>query len=94
MDGLREAGIIARERKDNSGDDEAASGFVSSSAAGGDKGDKKVNLEVGWLNSRSSKVGTDMEAELWAQAREFLEERKKASSGGNGNRDEDEEMMT
>lgn len=31
------------------------------------------NLDVGWLNSRGSRVERDMEAELWAKAREFLE---------------------
>ncbi|EQL00766.1 hypothetical protein G6O67_005083 [Ophiocordyceps sinensis] len=31
------------------------------------------NLDVGWLNSRSSRVERDMEAELWQEAREFLE---------------------
>lgn len=31
------------------------------------------NLDVGWLNSRSSKVERDMERELWETARKFLE---------------------
>lgn len=31
------------------------------------------NLDVGWLNSRSTKVERDMEAELWDKARKFLE---------------------
>ncbi len=31
------------------------------------------NLDIGWLNSRSDVVGRTMEAELWAQARDFLE---------------------
>jgi hypothetical protein len=31
------------------------------------------NLDVGWLNSRNNKVDRDMEAELWARARELLE---------------------
>ena len=30
------------------------------------------NLDVGWLNSRNEKVGTDMEAELWTQAKDLL----------------------
>lgn len=33
------------------------------------------NLDVGWLNSRSSRVERDMEAELWQEARDFLERR-------------------
>lgn len=35
-------------------------------------------LDIGWLNSRSGRVGRDMEAELWEKARIFLEERKEA----------------
>ncbi|OPB44978.1 hypothetical protein A0O28_0091160 [Trichoderma guizhouense] len=31
------------------------------------------NLDVGWLNSRSTKVERDMELELWRRARELLE---------------------
>ena len=31
------------------------------------------NLDVGWLNSRNDKVGKEMEAELWAEARELVE---------------------
>jgi hypothetical protein len=30
-------------------------------------------MDVGWLNSRSSKVERDMERELWDKARKFLE---------------------
>ncbi|KAI9755569.1 MAG: hypothetical protein M4579_004217 [Chaenotheca gracillima] len=30
-------------------------------------------LDIGWLNSRNDSVGKEMEAELWAKAREFLE---------------------
>ncbi|PHH75394.1 hypothetical protein CDD80_2401 [Ophiocordyceps camponoti-rufipedis] len=33
------------------------------------------NLDVGWLNSRTWGVDRDMEAELWQEAREFLEDR-------------------
>lgn len=31
------------------------------------------NLDVGWLNSRNDAVGKEMEAELWAKARDFVE---------------------
>lgn len=31
------------------------------------------NLDVGWLNSRGTRVERDMEAELWGKARGFLE---------------------
>ena len=42
------------------------------------------NLDVGWLNSRNDKVGKEMEAELWTQARELLEDmRSDGRNGGN-----------
>ena len=31
------------------------------------------SLDVGWLNSRNDKVGREMEAELWAEAQQFIE---------------------
>lgn len=40
------------------------------------------NLDVGWLNSRSTKVERDMEAELWDKAKTLLDSQsKKANSG-------------
>ena len=30
-------------------------------------------MDIGWLNTRSQKVGRDMEAEIWEKARLFLE---------------------
>lgn len=35
------------------------------------------NLDVGWLNSRNDNVGKEMEAELWAKAREMVERYEK-----------------
>lgn len=32
------------------------------------------NLDVGWLNSRGARVERDMEAELWGDAKDLLEE--------------------
>ncbi|KEY63823.1 hypothetical protein S7711_09735 [Stachybotrys chartarum IBT 7711] len=34
------------------------------------------NLDVGWLNSRGTKVEREMEAELWEKARTFLEKNR------------------
>lgn len=45
-------------------------------------------LDVGWLNSRSGKVASDMEAELWAKSRAFLEGLEGTAGGlqnGRGN---------
>lgn len=59
------------------------------STNGGAKASLKPNgvgtvggLDVGWLNSRSTGVERDMEAELWQEAREFLEKQgEKAKLG-------------
>jgi hypothetical protein len=54
-------------------------------------------LDIGWLNSRSGRVGRDMEAELWEKARTFLEGLEKEKSNGAGQKtdgDGDEEMGT
>ena len=39
-------------------------------------------LDVGWLNSQNDKVGKEMEAELWAQARELVEAFEKEQQKG------------
>ncbi|RFU35754.1 hypothetical protein B7463_g626, partial [Scytalidium lignicola] len=48
-------------------------------------------LDIGWLNSRSGRVGRDMEAELWTEAKDFLEkvQAKQKEDQRLGNRDED-----
>jgi hypothetical protein len=38
-------------------------------------------LDIGWLNSRSGRVGRDMEAELWENSRKFLEEQRANGKG-------------
>jgi hypothetical protein len=45
-------------------------------------------LDIGWLNSRSGKVGRDNEAELWARARTFLEDVNE-TLGGDGKAERD-----
>ncbi len=37
------------------------------------KGTGQTNLDIGWLNSRNDKVGKEMEAELWAEAKAFIQ---------------------
>jgi hypothetical protein len=54
-------------------------------------------LDIGWLNSRSGRVGRDMEAELWEKARTFLEGLEKEKSNGSEKKaddDHDEDMGT
>ena len=77
--GLEEAGIVTLR---GGGGMEAAgdAGDVKNSAGGGASlktngvGDVG-NLDVGWLNSRGTRVEREMEAELWERARGMLEER-------------------
>ncbi|KAH9909940.1 mediator complex, subunit Med11 [Xylariomycetidae sp. FL2044] len=46
-------------------------------------GDGKIGgLDVGWLNSRSNKVGMDMEADLWDQAETLLRETLQSKGQG------------
>lgn len=66
------------------------------SGAGGVKGGESGlgigSLDIGLLNSKSGRVGREMEAELWGKARKYLEDRqgsdrdskelRDASSGG------------
>ena len=59
----------------------AALGALSSNATSSQSSKEKVTtggsglgqLDVGWLNSQNDKVGKEMEAELWAQAKELVE---------------------
>ena len=50
------------------------------------------NLDVGWLNSRNDKVEKEMEAELWAKAREMVERYEKSSGGKRDDNGIDTEM--
>lgn len=77
IDGLKESGIIAK-RKPDEGKLEGPSGFSGSNSA---RNNTTVTLDVGWLNSRSGKVALDMEAELWAKTRAFLEDVKQKNAG-------------
>ncbi|CZS93640.1 hypothetical protein WAI453_001147 [Rhynchosporium graminicola] len=74
--GLEEANIIPADKKKRK---EAAASHVTGlkpvpeiETGGGDVG-SLGKLDIGWLNSRSGRVGRDMEAELWEKAKGFLE---------------------
>ncbi|CAK7232543.1 hypothetical protein SBRCBS47491_008307 [Sporothrix bragantina] len=72
--GLEEAGIISLKESKLSGVSLEPNGV-------GDIG----SLDVGWLNSRSSKVDRDMEAELWATMRATMERLGYGEVGQSGN---------
>jgi Mediator complex protein len=97
--GLEEAEILPADKpkKDKSGNEVAGSGKAASMAEPSFADGGMGKLDIGWLNSRSGRVGRDMEAELWEKARTFLEGLEKGESNGDGNGqkaddDGDEEM--
>ncbi|KAH8665055.1 mediator complex protein-domain-containing protein [Tricladium varicosporioides] len=91
---LEEADIIPataakpklKEAKDMFGKSAKPTGPTDST---GDTGMGK--LDIGWLNSRSGRVDRDMEAELWAKAKDFLEGIEKGNINGDGDGQDDED---
>ena len=71
LNALKEAGIIQDAPP-------AANGPHRSRFTSDDRGNA---LDVGWLNSRSQKVGRDMEAELWEKAKVFLDGMDRNATG-------------
>jgi hypothetical protein len=92
--GLEEAEIIPGEKAKTKGEgQEVTVGGIGTVMAGQGIGGKEETmisvgdggmgkLDIGWLNSRSQSVDRDMEAELWARARKFLEALKKTGENG------------
>lgn len=75
---LEEAGVIRlRDSYDAASIEPDASAAASRASLRPDGAGALGSLDVGWLNSRSSRVERDMEAELWDKARIQLEERHK-----------------
>ncbi|KAL3461064.1 mediator complex protein-domain-containing protein [Aspergillus heterothallicus] len=68
---LEEASILAPDSSSRSGD-LAGAGAGASSASN--------PLDVSWLNSRKDTVGKEKEAELWAAAREFVQQMERTQS--------------
>jgi hypothetical protein len=65
---LEEAGVVDLTPKKKTDINERAPPSLKPDGVGSVGG-----MDVGWLNSRSSKVERDMERELWEKARHFLE---------------------
>jgi hypothetical protein len=63
--GLHEAKIIAAEPYEEEEIEKSKNKLLETK--------KNPELDIGYLNTRSNKVARDKEAELWAQARKFLE---------------------
>jgi hypothetical protein len=69
---LEEASILAPDTSSR-GADLPASGAGASGASN--------PLDVSWLNSRKDTVGKEKEAELWAAAREFVQQTNQSHPG-------------
>ena len=83
---LEEASVLAPESTAPAG--ESTSAGAGAIAAGAGSGVSN-SLDISWLNSRKDTVGKDKEAELWAAAREFVEQLERSdtrhdSTGQNG----------
>ncbi|OAA45446.1 Mediator complex, subunit Med11 [Metarhizium rileyi] len=65
---LEEAGIVHLSNTQRQGPNGAAKSSLRPNGVG-----TVGNLDVGWLNSRGTRVERDMEAELWQDAKEFLQ---------------------
>lgn len=85
--GLEEANIIIEKKK--KAPQEAQVGGSGKQEKDFEGGTGK--LDIGWLNTRSGKVGRDNEAELWAKARKFLEGVNE-NWGADGKADSDQDM--
>lgn len=70
--GLDDAGVIKAEPETEEEGDKGKQAPETKSSA----------IDVGWLNTRSNKVGRDMEAELWERARNFLDSLEAKKTGG------------
>lgn len=87
--GLEEADIISPEKAKVKGKADGQDPLARARAGGAPVGEANTTdggmgkLDIGWLNSRSGRVGKDMEAELWAKAKNFLENVEKDKSQGN-----------
>lgn len=68
---LEEAGIVRLSNTPRQDPNGATKGSLKPNGVG-----TVGNLDVGWLNSRSTRVERDMEAELWQDAKEFLQKQQ------------------
>ncbi|KAJ5245845.1 hypothetical protein N7468_000828 [Penicillium chermesinum] len=78
---LEEATVLAPETASRTGDTVGASGGAGAGPAAA-SGTAANPLDVSWLNSRKDTVGKDKEAELWAGARQFMDQLEKTSTTG------------
>jgi Mediator complex protein len=104
--GLEEGDIIPGEKiKAKTDGQDAPVGGMAAMMAGQGAGVKEETLisvgeggmgklDIGWLNSRSRSVDQDMEAELWARARAFLERLEKTAEDGTDGQTSSQDIET
>lgn len=98
--GLEEADIIPADKASSKikGDSQDSQASAASGKTGPGGASAHVNggigkLDIGWLNSRSGRVGRDMEAELWAEAKGFLEKVLAEQTDGQKSHPPDEDVV-
>lgn len=69
---LEEAAVLGPETSSRTGDASGTGASGAGTSAG--SGAAANPLDISWLNSRKDTVGKDKEAELWASARQFVEQ--------------------
>ncbi|KAF3770930.1 hypothetical protein M406DRAFT_248997 [Cryphonectria parasitica EP155] len=77
--GLEEAGILTLDKAKPKDEEGGARQSLEPNGLG-----MVGDLDVGWLNSRSTKVDREMEAELWTKTRQHLENITHASGAAGG----------
>ncbi|PSS00739.1 mediator complex protein-domain-containing protein [Coniella lustricola] len=85
--GLEEAGILTLDKLKVKDEDGSARPSLEPNGLG-----MVGNLDVGWLNSRSNQVETEMEAELWTKTRQHLGAVAGRSDADGNAKDEDVKM--
>lgn len=86
--GLEEAGILTLDKAKTKDEDGGARPSLEPNGLG-----MVGNLDVGWLNSRSNQVETEMEAELWTKTHQSLGA-VAGRSNTNGNAQNEDVKMT
>lgn len=70
---LEEASVLGPETNSRTGD-ATGTGVGGGAGTSAGSGAAANPLDISWLNSRKDTVGKDKEAELWASARQFVEQ--------------------
>lgn len=84
---LEEASLLVPESTTQTGDATGTTGAAATATAAANP------LDFSWLNSRKDTVGKDKEAELWAAARQYVEQLDDTRTGDKSSNQQDPEEM-